>query len=83
MPQRSRFVEPLPRKDAARVLLEDRDNWTWEYLHLAREWVAAIDAGQAESAWAAALLSAMRAIRRQDSGAFEVALDTIVKIAGV
>ena len=81
MTRTTRNIEPLGRQDAVRVFMDDRDNWSWLYLHFAREQVAAEENGQGNSAWSYYLLEGMKAIDRKDVAGIESAICELNKLA--
>ena len=80
-PQTSNIIEPQPRAEVVRVLLEDRDAWAWEYAHLARALLAETDADRGRDPFALYLRAAMTAIRRGDPRALDEALEQLQKLA--
>lgn len=82
MTRRTRYIEPLARRDAVRVFQEDRENWNWLFCHFARELTAASENGLGDSAWAYYLLDGMKAIGRKDADALDAALEQLQKLAG-
>lgn len=73
-------ITPLPRGQAVRVFLDDRDNG-WLFFHLMREYVGARDEGQGDSIWAHYLRRAMVCVKTDDRAGLESALVELVKIA--
>ena len=75
-------ITPLPRGQAVRVFLDDRDN-DWLFFHLMREYVGARDEGQGESLWAWYLRKAMVCIKSKDEEGLEAAMVELAKLAEV
>lgn len=72
-------IDPLPRGQAVRVFLDDRENG-WLFFHLMREYIGARDVGQGESLWAHYLRKAMACIQSKDQDGLEATMVEFVKM---
>ena len=76
---KTNHIVPLPRGQAVRVFLDDRENG-WLFFHLMREYIGARDEGQGDSVWAYYLRKAMACIQSRDRDGLEAAMVELVKM---
>ena len=73
-------ITPLPKPQAVRVFLDDRENG-WLFFHLMREYIGARDEGHGESLWAFYLRRAMVCIKTKDEKGLEESILELVKLS--